>query len=170
MATDNRTPLPLTSEQSILDFYEAFSNSDFDTMRRMLHPDCTLEFPGSSFPNRVSGQEAIIELFRGIQEAMGSSLRFHSKWAIFKDDMAAVHWFTTGRPAHGGRYLNRGVAWYKLKDGLIHEFQDFLDTEIIAAFWPQGSPCSDFTAADNAVARLSHYASADALARFKQLD
>ena len=169
MATGNQSPLPLTSEQSILDFYSAFSGRDFDTMHRMLHPDCTLEFPGSSFPNRVTGREAIIEMFRGIQDAMGGSLRFHSKWAIFKGDMAAVHWFTTGRPAHGGRYLNRGVAWYKLKDGLIHAFQDFLDTEIIAAFWPQGSPCSDFKAADNAVERLSQYASADALARFNQL-
>ena len=169
MSVTTRAPIPLTSEQGILDFYNAFSISDFETMRRMIHPDCTLEFPGTSFPNRITGREAIIELFRGIQEAMGGSLRFHNKWAIFKDDMVAVHWFTTGSPAHGGRYMNRGVAWYRLKNGLIHEFQDFLDTEVIAAFWPNGTPCSDFTAAENTVERLTHYASAEALARFNQL-
>ena len=169
MSETTGAPIALVNEQGILDFYDAFSSSDFETMHRMMHADCTLEFPGSSFPNRVAGREDIIDLFRGIQEAMGGSLRFHSKWAIFKDDMAAVHWFTTGRPAHGGRYLNRGVAWYRLKDGLVHEFQDFLDTEIIAAFWPDGTPCSDFTAAEKAVERIAHYASAEALERFNQL-
>ncbi len=169
MPKTTRSPMAFVNEQSILNFYDAFYSSDFETMHRMMHPDCTLEFPGSSFPNRVTGRDAIIDLFRGIQAAMGGSLRFHSKWAIFKGDMAAVHWFTTGRPAHGGRYLNRGVAWYRLKDGLVHEFQDFLDTEIIAAFWPDGRPCSDFTAAEKAVGRLVHYASADALERFRQL-
>ncbi len=169
MPKTTRSPMAFVNEQSILEFYDAFSSSDFETMHRMMHPDCTLEFPGSSFPNRVTGRDAIIDLFRGIQAAMGGSLRFHSKWAIFKGDMAAVHWFTTGRPAHGGRYLNRGVAWYRLKDGLVHEFQDFLDTEIITAFWPDGRPCSDFTAAEKAVGRLVHYASADALERFRQL-
>ncbi len=112
MSVTAQSPIPLTSEQGILDFYNAFSISDFETMHRMMHPDCTLEFPGSSFPNRIAGREAIIELFRGIQDAMGGSLRFHKKWAIFKDNMAAVHWFTTGSPIHGGRYINsknRGV-------------------------------------------------------------
>lgn len=169
MTDTDQQPIRLSSEQGILDFYEAFSACDFDTMYRMIHPDCTLEFPGSSFPNRMSGRDNIIELFRGIQAAMGNSLRFHNKWAIFKDEMTAVYWFTTGSPAHGGRYLNRGVAWYRLKDGLIHDFQDFLDTEIVAAFWPEGQPCSDFTAAEQAVERLTHYASPEAMARYNSL-
>ena len=165
----NHAAIPLTSEQGILDFYNAFSAADFETMYRMIHPDCTLEFPGSSFPNRINGRDNIIDLFRNIQAAMGNSLRFHNKWVIFKDDMTAVHWFTTGSPAHGGRYMNRGVAWYKLKEGLIFEFQDFFDTEIIAAFWPEGNPCADFAAAQKAVERLKQYASPEALARFHQL-
>ena len=49
-----RSPLPLTSEQGLMDFYDAFSASDFETMRCMMHPECTLEFPGTSFPNRVN--------------------------------------------------------------------------------------------------------------------
>jgi hypothetical protein len=36
-------------------------------MARMLHPDCELEFPGSSFPNRVQGRDAIIGLFLGVR-------------------------------------------------------------------------------------------------------
>lgn len=169
MTSMNQSGIPLTCEQSILDFYDAFSASDFETMHRMMHPECTLEFPGSSFPNRVTGRDNIVELFRNIQAAMGNSLRFHNKWAIYKEDMTAVHWFTTGSPAHGGRYMNRGVAWYKLKEGLIYEFQDFFDTEIIAAFWPDGSPCTDFAAAQKAVECLLQYASPEALARYNQL-
>jgi len=163
------SPIRFTSEQSILDYYTAFSRSDFDTMQRMMHPDCVLDFPGSSFPNHVNGRDAIIELFRGVQAAMGGTLRFHNKWALHKGDMIAVHWFTTGRPAHGGRYMNRGVAWYLLKDGLIYEFQDFFDTEIIAAFWPNGAPCTDFRQSEAVVARLATYSMPEALARFEQL-
>ncbi len=164
-----KAPLPITSEQGILDFYAAFSASDFETMHRMIHPDCLLNFPGSSFPNQVAGRENIIELFKGVQAAMNGTLQFHNKWAMFKDNMVAVHWFTTGRPAHGGRYLNRGVAWYQLQNGLIHEFQDFFDTEIIAAFWPQGQACQDFSHAQQAVERLMGYATEEALARLKNL-
>jgi ketosteroid isomerase-like protein len=165
----NPPPIRLTSEQGILDFYDAFSASDFDTMQRMMHPDCILDFPGTSFPNRVQGREQIIGLFRGVQAAMDGTLRFHNKWAIFKGDMAAVHWFTTGRPAHGGRYMNRGVAWYRLEDGLILDFQDFFDTEIVAAFWPDGAPCTDFARAGALAQRLRDYATPEALARLDAL-
>ena len=169
MTITTQAPIPLTSDQGILDFYKAFSNCDFEKMHLMMHPECTLEFPGSSFPNLVAGRDNIIDLFRNIQAVMSNSLRFHLKWVIFKEDMTAVHWFTTGNPAHGGRYMNRGVAWYKLKEGLIFEFQDFFDTEIISAFWPDGSPCTDFSAAETAVGRLTRYASPEALERFNQL-
>lgn len=162
-------PIPITSEQGILDFYTAFSQSDFETMRRMIHPDCTLAFPGSSFPNRVRGRDAIVSLFQNIQAGMNGSLCFHNKWALFKGDMVAVHWFTTGLPAHGGHYMNRGVAWYQLKEGLIYEFQDFFDTEIIAAFWPDGEPCRDFSRAEKAVGRLLTYAIPEALTRYQTM-
>jgi ketosteroid isomerase-like protein len=82
--TTDTSPIRLTSEQNILDFYNAFSASDFDTMQRMMHPDCVLDFPGSSFPNHIEGRKAIIELFRGVQAAMGGTLHFHNKWAIHK--------------------------------------------------------------------------------------
>ncbi len=166
----NETPIPINSEQGILDFYEAFSTGNFETMARMMHPDCVLDFPGSSFPNRVEGRDSIIELFRGVQTAMGNTLRFHNKWAIYKDDMVAVHWFTTGRPAHGGCYLNRGVAWYKLEGGLIRNFQDFFDTEIVSAFWPDGSPCTDFSKAESLVNRLRTYATPEAIARLDSFE
>jgi ketosteroid isomerase-like protein len=161
----NDSPLRLTSDQSLIDFYEAFSASDFATMTRMLHPDCVLDFPGSSFPNRVIGRDPIMALFRGVQAAMAGTLRFHPRWVLFKPPQAAIHWFTTGAPAHGGRYLNRGVAWFRLEDGLIREFQDFLDTEILAAFWPDGAPCGDFSRSHALVARLREHAPAAALER-----
>ena len=159
----------ITSEQGIIDFYNAFTNSDFETMATMIHEDCRLEFPGTSFPNVVSGRENIINLLTGVQQVMGGTLAFHTKWAIFKDHMVAAHWYTTGKPVHGGAYLNRGVAWYKLKDGLIHEFLDFFDTQIIAAFWPGGNPCSDFTNAEESVERLMSYASPEAIDRLNKL-
>jgi ketosteroid isomerase-like protein len=163
--TMSAAPIRITAAQGIVDFYDAFSASDFETMHRMMHPDCTLDFPGSSFPNRTQGREAIIGLFQGVQAAMNSTLRFHNKWALFNGEQVAVHWFTTGQPAHGGRYMNRGVAWYRLEDGLIREFQDFFDTEIIAAFWPGGAPCTDFAKAEALVQRLCAYATPEALAR-----
>ena len=83
------TPLRLTGPQSFRDFYAAFSASDFETMERMLHPDCVLHFPGSSFPNRVEGRAPIMDLFRGVQAAMGGTLRFHQQWTMQQDDLLA---------------------------------------------------------------------------------
>lgn len=171
MAND---PIRLRSEQAIRDFYDAFSAGDFATMARMLHPDCTLEFPGSSFPNRVQGRDAIIGLFQGVQAGFGGSLRFHHRWAMHQPqagagDLIAVHWYTTGRTATGGAYLNRGVAWYRLEDGLVREFLDFFDTEVVAAFFPGGQPATDHARADALVDRLCAFAPGEAVERLRAL-
>jgi hypothetical protein len=39
----------------------------------------------------------------------------------------------------------------------------------IAAFWPKGTPCTDFSQCDAVVARLATYATPEALARLEQL-
>ncbi len=167
-------PIRLRSEQAIRDFYDAFSAGDFATLARMLHPDCELEFPGSSFPNRVQGRDPIVALFQGVQAGFGGSLRFHHRWAMHQPqagagDLIAVHWYTTGRTATGGAYLNRGVAWYRLEDGLVREFLDFFDTEIVAAFFPGGQPAADHARADALVDRMRAFAPAEAVARLQSL-
>ena len=148
----------ITSKQGVIDFYNAFSNSDFDTIASMMHPECTLEFPGRFHPNLVHGREAVVELLKVMQQGLNGSLKFHTKWAIYQGDMTAIHWYTTARPDHGGAYMNRGVAWFKLKDGLVHEFLDFLDTDIISAFWPEGKPTKEFRQANKVVSTLYSYA------------
>lgn len=165
-------PIRLRSEQAIRDFYDAFSASDFATMSRMLHPDCELEFPGSSFPNRMQGRDAIIGLFQGVQAGFDGSLCFHLRWAMHQPkadagDMIAVHWYTTGRTATGGAYLNRGVAWYRLEDGLVREFCDFFDTGIVAAFFPGGEPATDHAAANALVDRLCELAPPEVVDRLR---
>ena len=150
--------LKITSRQGIIDFYEAFSNCDFETISRMLHVDCTLEFPGNFHPNLVHGRETVLNLLQTMQATLNNSIRFHTKWAVFEGDMVAAHWYTTAKTEHGGAYMNRGVAWFKLKDGLVYEFLDFLDTEIISAFWLQGVATEDFTETDRLVNTLYQYA------------
>lgn len=166
----NSDPIRLRSAQGIVDFYAAFSASDFDTMARMLHADCRLEFPGSRFDNVVLGREPIIALFQGVQQAFGGSLRFHPKWAMHQPDAAAgdlvaVHWYTTGRLPQGP-YLNRGVAWYRLEDGLVRDFLDFFDTEIVSAFF--GADATPASAAA-LVERLRGLAPEAALEHLSQL-
>jgi ketosteroid isomerase-like protein len=168
------TPIRLRGEQAIRDFYDAFSASDFDTLARMLHPDCELEFPGSSFPNRVQGRDAIIGLFQGVQAGFVGSLRFHHRWAMHEPradagDRIAVHRYTTGRTASAGANLNRGVAWYRLEEGLVREVLDFLDTEIVAAFSSGGQPATDHARADALVDRPCAFSPAEAVARLKTL-
>lgn len=167
-------PIRLRSEQAIRDFYDAFSASDFATMARMLHPDCELEFPGSSFPSRMRGCDAIIGLFQGVQDGFGGSLLFNHRWAMHQPnadagDMIAVHWYTTGRTATGGAYLNRGVAWYRLEDGLVREFCDFFDTEIVAAFFPGGEPATDHAATNALVDRLCALAPPEVVDRLRAM-
>jgi ketosteroid isomerase-like protein len=164
----------MLSEDAIRTFYDAFSASDFHTMAAMMHPDCVLEFPGSSFGGRVQGRDHIIALFRGVQAGFGGSLRFHHRFAIHQPkasagDQIAEHWYTTGRTASGGAYMNRGVAWFRLEDGLIRDFLDFFDTEIVGAFFPGGQPATDFALPDALVDRLRPFAPPDAIARLDAL-
>lgn len=165
---------PVMQEQDIYDFYEAFSASDFDTMAAMIHPNCVLEFPGSSFGTRVEGRDNIMTLFRAVQAGFNGSLRFHHRYTLHNPatsagDQIAEHWYTTGLTTTGGVYMNRGAAWYRLQDGLIHEFLDFLDTEIVSAFFPHGQPTSDFTQANALVNRLRLFAPSDVLTRLDTL-
>jgi hypothetical protein len=109
-----------------------------------------------------------------VQAGFGGSLRFHHRWAMHQPqaaagDMIAVHWYTTGRTASGGAYLNRGVAWYRLDDGLVREFCDFFDTEIVAAFFPGGTPATDHVSADALVDRLCAMAPPEAVDRLQAL-
>lgn len=90
---------------------------------------------------------------------------FYDAFSASAGDQIAEHWYTTGRTATGGAYMNRGVAWFRLEHGLIREFLDFFDTEIVGAFFPGGQPATDFTHADALVDRLRAFAPADALAR-----
>ena len=168
------TPRPLLTEDAIRAFYDAFSASDFDAMGAMLHPVCVLEFPGSSFGGRVAGRETILELFRGVQAGFGGSLRFHHGYAMHQPhasagNLIAEHWYTTGRTVTGGAYMNRGVAWFRLEDGLVRDFLDFFDTEVVAAFFPGGQPATDFGRAYALVDRLRSIAPAEAVARWDAL-
>ena len=145
----------ISTPEDLIRFYQAFSDSDFNYMLERLHPDCLLGFPGSSFGGNTRGSEAIIEKFRGIQHAMGGTLKFDCQHAWLQDQYGGVQWFTSGQPAHGGRYENRGVVLFRFKDGLIIDFQDYLDTEILAAFWPEGQPASDLSLAEALVKKQS---------------
>jgi ketosteroid isomerase-like protein len=167
-------PQPTWTEDAIRGFYDAFSASDFDVMGAMLHPACVLEFPGSSFGARVAGRETILELFRGVQAGFRGSLRFHHCYAMHQPhasagELIAEHWYTTGRTVTGGAYMNRGVAWFRIEDGLVRDFLDFFDTEIVAAFFPSGQPATDLLRANALVDRLRSFAPAEAVARLDAL-
>lgn len=159
---------PITNRQGIIDFYNAFSDSNFEVIRNMLHPDCTLEFPGTFHPNLVHGCDNIVDLLTKMQEGLDGSLRFHTKWAMFEGDMVAAHWYTTAKTEHGGAYMNRGVAWFKLKDGLVWEFLDILDTEMLTAFWPEGIATKNFNHANRLVSNLYDYAPESVQSYFDQ--
>ena len=133
-----------------------------------------MEFPGSSFGARVEDRDHITGLFRGVQQGFGGSLKFHHRWAMHNPktrsgDKIAEHWYTTGRTATGGVYMNRGVAWFRLEGGLIHDFLDFFDTESVAAFFPDGQPVTEFGRANVLIAPLLPFAPQDAAARLKAL-
>jgi ketosteroid isomerase-like protein len=55
-------------------------------------------------------------------------------------DRGVVQWFTRGFPRQGGHYKNRGCVIWRFEGTKIVDFQDFLDTEIVSAFFPRGVP------------------------------
>jgi ketosteroid isomerase-like protein len=128
------------SKEHLVRYFDAFSRSDFATMESYYHDDIVLTFPGTAMGGKVRGKQAVCALFRAAQEGFAGTLRFHCTWAGVVGDRGIVQWFTTGKPRMGGDYINRGCVVWRFAGGKIIDFQDYIDTEIVSAFFPGGVP------------------------------
>ncbi len=131
---------PITKDY-LTAYFDAFSNSDFETMASYYHDDIVLTFPGRVMGGKFTGKETLKEMFQGVQDMFQKTLKFHCTWATVDGNMGVVQWYTEGQLA-GKTYLNRGCVIWTFEGDKIVDFQDYIDTDIISAFLP-GPPPDD---------------------------
>ena len=102
--------------------YEAFSRGDFDTARRVAHPEAVLVPPGGQSPLRGAAVRAWMEP-DAIAEQRSESREFH-----VNGDKVLVLQHTWSRGAGSGIELEADfwVVWTFDEDGLVTRIESFL--------------------------------------------
>ena len=126
--------LPM-DEDDVRGFFESLGGGDFEAAATRLADDVTFEFPGSRFGGRVEGKRRVSVFLRQNQRLFRDGLRFDVHWVGLAGDRVVAQWTNAGVTRDGTDYANRGVTIFRLRDGLIVEIQDYLDTEKIAETW-----------------------------------
>ena len=125
--------------QDVTGFFEALGAGRYDELETRLAEDVVLEFPGRRFGVRVEGRRRVLVFFKRNQRMFDGGLAFTVHWAGVLGNRAVAQWTNAGRTREGRDYANRGCTVFRLEDGLVVEIQDYLDTETLAATWPEGS-------------------------------
>lgn len=119
--------------------YNAVANRQWDPLREALHVDCVLGAPGTLLGGRFDGADAVIARMQQWQALFGGTLQYTYHWSLLSSngERGVVQWYCHGHPERGGTYRNRGVTLFRLRDGLVIDWQEFYDTEVVAAIWPR---------------------------------
>ena len=124
------------NESEIRGFFEAMCDGDFEAIAGVLAEDVVLEFPGRRFGGRVEGRRRVMVFLRQNQRLFRGGLLFAVHWAGVAGDRAVAQWTNSGATRSGIDYENRGATVFLIRDGLIAEIHDYVDTERIAETWP----------------------------------
>ncbi|MHC4470748.1 MAG: nuclear transport factor 2 family protein [Planctomycetota bacterium] len=124
-------------EARIRDFFAAVSRGDRDALEAGLAEDVVLEFPGRRFGGRFAGRRKVLVFLRQNQRLFRDGLGFTVHWAGSFGDRTVAQWTNRGVTRDGADYENRGVTVFTVRDGLVAEIHDYLDTELIAKAWPE---------------------------------
>lgn len=115
---------------------EAFGNGDLTAAGDVLHPDCHYRVNGrSSISGTYVGREAIVELFRQLDEATGGTFDT-SPYEIFANDADAVALIDVTATRDGESIAYSLVIVAHLEDGAIVEMWSITDDPYrVDPFW-----------------------------------
>jgi ketosteroid isomerase-like protein len=125
------------NENDVRAFYDDLAAGEFTALGERLAEDVWFDFPGSRFGARVEGRRKVVVFLRQNQRLFDGGLRFDVSWVGVCGDRAIAQWTNAGRTNTGIDYANRGISVFHVSDGAITGIEDYLDTETLAATWPQ---------------------------------
>jgi ketosteroid isomerase-like protein len=111
-------------------FFEYLSRGDTKAVLDLYADDATVWTAGSlAFSGRRSKQE-VAPLMEGILSAFPEGLRFTIHGITAEGDRVAVEAESWGRHANGKIYNNLYHFLLVVREGKVHEFKEYLDTQL----------------------------------------
>ncbi len=119
-------------------FLDAIKAGDGETMLALFDEEAVAVLPGSfkiGWAGRWPGTQPIAQCFRAIGELL--EIRDHTVRLMFGEgEHICVIIDETSAAKTTGRLLHQETAWYfRVREGKIHHWQPFEDTEQIAWAW-----------------------------------
>ncbi len=124
------------TEEDIRSFFDQVYAGEWDRIEERLAEDAVLDFAGQRFGGRFMGRRKVLVFLKQNQRLFKDGLKFTVHWAGMSGDRAVAQWTNEGTTRTGMPYSNRGVTIFRTDGDKILEIQDYLDTEMITATWP----------------------------------
>ena len=129
------------NKQIVRDAYKEVSRGDAEGFLKRLSEDIEWYFIGSHrFSGTMKGKQQIIdELFTVLgDELEGDGIKLEIRQLIAEGDKVVAEMQGTARNASGKDYNNTYNLILTLKDGLITEIREYLDTELVTEVFGRG--------------------------------
>ncbi len=127
----------MVTEGDVRAFFDLLEQGEWDRLAGLLAEDVVLEFPGERFGGRFAGRRRVMVFLRQNQRLFRGGLHFEFRWVGASGDRVVVEWTNRGVTRTGKDYANRGATVFVLRDGLVAEIHDYLDTAILERTWPR---------------------------------
>jgi ketosteroid isomerase-like protein len=127
-----------TNKDLAQELFARFSGNDIDGVEALLHPDIRWIVPGRKELNPAAGpydKDQIARLFRRMASQIDGGLAMRVVGAIAEADRVAVEVEGHGVLLNGRVYNNQYHFAMTMKDGLIVEVREYLDTQHVFETW-----------------------------------
>jgi hypothetical protein len=121
--------------QVVREYVDAINRWDFDTWGKLLDPDeftFRIPFRPEVFPGEISGRDQFLEFARQWKEQVDGSENLDNLTVatLAQDSDTVVARYTSDMKmkATGHRYLNSYIGWFRLRNGRIIHFSEYLDS------------------------------------------
>ncbi|MCZ6711601.1 MAG: nuclear transport factor 2 family protein [Gammaproteobacteria bacterium] len=113
----------------VAQFWEHFSNSDFDSALALLSEDATWWIAGTTDISGTYSKQEFAELAKGIGENTVEGIDVKAIRVTAEDDRVAVEAVSYGKMKNGKVYNNSYHLQHVVRDGKLIEIKEYLDTQ-----------------------------------------
>jgi ketosteroid isomerase-like protein len=123
------------SKQVVKDLYAAFGRGDITSVLALIAEDVVWRLPGTvpDYSGTYEGQTSVVNFF----EKLSSTVEiegFEPRDYVAESDRVLVAGWSRGRVKSTGRMFdNRWVMAFSVRDGKIIKFEEYADTQALAA-------------------------------------
>jgi uncharacterized protein YndB with AHSA1/START domain/ketosteroid isomerase-like protein len=113
-------------------FFQAIRDKSVDAVDAVFTKDAVYRVPHAphGFPRETAGRAAIHDMLAGAFAAFADTKVTDRCHAVIDDpNLVIAQWSVDNGLRAGGRYINDGVSFFRLRDGRIAEYVEYYDPE-----------------------------------------